>query len=245
MYLQSTQKPQPKEHIMEENLISCVTKVRLFNFPDANPTCELLHGVIPVDIPGGCGVVHGATWSGEQWQFHSQRTGLAVPVPSFPSTPAWGAVRDSLKIPHLPHDHRQGQRLNTGVLAWLRWDVCQLLPAGVPAGNWYAFLRKISAGHSGLHHACCPGGKGCADAERNDMSCTPVLYLFPKATGLITTAVDFPTSWGKGGDVEIQLESRSESTAKLMPEVDTLTLLGRKPRQAVRPIKGMLGMYLW
>lgn len=27
MFLQSTQKPQPKEHIMEENLISCVTKV--------------------------------------------------------------------------------------------------------------------------------------------------------------------------------------------------------------------------
>ena len=30
----------------------------------------------------------------------------------------------------------------------------------------------------------------------------------------------------------IQLESRSESTAKLMPEVDALTLLGRKPWQA-------------
>lgn len=40
----------------------------------------------------------------------------------------------------------------------------------------------------------------------------------------------------KGGDVEMQLESRSESTAKLMSEVDALMLLGCKPWQAVRPI---------
>lgn len=38
----------------------------------------------------------------------------------------------------------------------------------------------------------------------------------------------------RGGDVGIQVESRSESTAELMTGVNAGTLLGRKPWQAVR-----------
>lgn len=114
----------------------------------------------------------------------------------FGDPPVMGGVRDGPKVLYLPHDHRQGQRLNAGVLAWLRWGVCQVLPAGVPAGNWYAFLRKLvqvpmdcavlaaQAGRTALK------GKGTTCPAH--LSCTPVLYLFLKATGPITTAVDLP-----------------------------------------------------
>ena len=72
------------------------------------------------------------------------------------------------------------------------------MAAGVPAGNWYAFLRKLV--QVTVDCTVLAARVGRTALKRKGMTCPvrPVLYLFPKPMGLI------------------QLESRSESTAKLM-----------------------------
>lgn len=45
--------------------------------------------------------------------------------------------------------------------------------------------------------------------------------------------------------IEIQLESRAQSTAQLMTEVDVLGLVGHKPWQAVRTLNGEAKKCAW